>query len=286
MHRALHGEEFADLEVLSVLPDGKQHRLVTTGTSVRDADGAVAQAIVIFRDVTTLRRLEQERDEYMALISHDLRTPLNVVLMVADVLRKTLARDERLADVEQAQRIERNAWRMAAMLDELTEASTLQSGFVLAREPCSLVRLVENVISQLDDTRAKRIVVEANGAGPCALLADARRVERCITNLLTNALKYSDDDTQVEVRISRTEDHVAIDVIDRGIGTPTEHFEHIFERYDRTAAGKERSGGIGLGLYITHLIVEAHGGRIEVSSEVGKGSTFRLTLPAQLPLAS
>lgn len=280
--RALRGEDFAGLEVLCVLPDGQQRWLVTTGTSVKSADGTVAQAIVIFRDVTSLRRLEQEREEYMALISHDLRTPLNVVLMTAEALKKALTRDQRSADAEQLLRIERNAWRMASMLDELTEANSLQSGGIaLQRGQCELVTLVGNVLSQLDEARAKRVVVEARDTDPCSLFADARRVERCITNLLTNALKYSDEDTLVQVRIARAGDDVELDVVDRGIGIAPEKLERIFERYYRTAAGAERAEGLGLGLYITRLIADAHGGRVEVFSEVGKGSTFRLTLPSR-----
>ena len=286
--RALRGDQFTDYEVLRVRPNGESRRVVSTGTSVRDADGNIALAIVVFRDVTELRRLEQQRDEYLALISHDLRNPLNVILMALSMLKEssepregTAPGSDRALRVDIAERAERNAMRMTTMLEELTEATRLESqGVRLRLVACDLRELVGNVVDLMDDDRARRITIETDGASPYEVLAEASRLERVVANLLTNALKYSAEGAPVSARLARERSDVVLDVTDHGIGIAPESVTRLFERYYRTPGGKARASGLGLGLYIARLIVEAHGGRIEVSSELAKGSTFRLILPA------
>ena len=279
LRRASRGEQVMDYE-LYVRSNGQRRRIVATGTSVRDENGNVVMAIVLFRDVTEIRRLEQQREEYLALTSHDLRNPLNVILMSAALLRGSLTEKGPAADLIRVELLERNAKRMTAMLEELTEATSLESrGIELRRAECDLRRLVAGVVDCLDAPRAERITIEAD-ALPYVVLADASRLERVVTNLLTNALKYSAEDAPVIARLARKESYVELDVIDRGIGIAPESLKMLFDRYYRTTAGKARASGLGLVLYIARLIIEAHGGRIDVSSMVGEGSTFRLTLPS------
>ena len=284
--RALSGEQYTDYEVLRVRPDGERRRIVSTGTSVKDADGKVALAIVVFRDVTELRRLELQRDEHLALISHDLRNPLSTVLMALSLLQVSAEPQGSQPfplkrRVQLFERAERNARRMGAMLDELTDAMKLASrGVELCCAPCDLRALVAGVVDSLDDARAQRISVETDAASPYIALGDASRLERVIANLLTNALKYSADDAPVIARLAHEGGSVAIEVVDRGIGIAPESVQLLFGRYYRTTAGKAHTSGLGLGLYISRLIVEAHGGKVAVSSEVDKGSTFKVTLPS------
>ena len=279
--RALRGEQFVDYEVLQVRPSGERRRVVSTGTSVRDDSGNVALAIVVFRDVTELRLLEQQRDEYVALISHDLRSPLSGVLMFVDGMKRSL--EQKGLAVNLAERAERNVMRMKAMLEELTEATTLEShGVALKRVACDLRELVAGVVDGLGDG-ARRITIDADDGSPYVVLADASRLDRVLANLLTNALKYSAEDAPVCARFARRGSEIDLDVIDRGIGIAPESVKMLFDRYYRTAGGKARAAGLGLGLYIARLLVEAHGGRIDVSSEVGNGSTFRVTLPSHAP---
>jgi signal transduction histidine kinase len=148
----------------------------------------------------------------------------------------------------------------------------------MRREACDLRELVGRVVDRMDDARARRITIEADDASPYLVLGDASQLERAIANLLTNALKYSADNAPVNARLVRGASNVELDVTDRGIGIPPESVKLLFERYYRTTAGKGHASGLGLGLYIARLIVEAHGGRIDVSSEVGQGSTFKLIL--------
>ena len=282
--RALRGEQFAGYEVLAVRPNGERRRVVSTGTSVAGGDGNVELAIVVFHDVTDLRRLEQQREEYVELISHDLRNPLGSILLSVSTLKMIMARKGMTEGVDIAQRAEQNVKRMTAMLDELTEATSLESrgGVDLRRAACELRALVVGVVDRMGDARARRITIEADDASPYLVQADAARLERVVANLLTNALKYSAEDAPVKARLGRDGGDIYIEVIDHGIGIPPESVEMLFDRYYRTSAGKARASGLGLGLYIARLLIEAHGGHIHVSSEVGKGSTFRVTLPSSV----
>jgi signal transduction histidine kinase len=168
---------------------------------------------------------------------------------------------------------------MGSMLDELTEATAMESqGLELHPVASDLRQTVANAVDRLDDNRARRISVEADDTSSLVVFADAS-LERVVANLLTNALKYSADDAPVVARLARKGDTVELAVIDRGIGIAPESAKMLFDRYYRTRPGKERARGLGLGLYIARLIVEAHGGGIDVVSEVSKGSTFRLSLP-------
>jgi PAS domain S-box-containing protein len=286
--RALRGEQFVDDEVLRVRPNGERRRVMSSGTNVRDEAGNVVMAVVVFRDVTALRLLERQRDEYLALVSHDLRNPLSSISACVSLLK--LALQEKV-DAEAppsavlsgcADRIDRNVRRMTLMLDELTESTGLESpGLELRRLACNLRELVANVVDSLDDTGARRITIHTDEAGPYEVIGDASRLERVVANLVTNALKYSAPDSPVEMRLLRSGDEVELDVVDRGIGLAPESVRMIFEKYYRSSGGRSQASGLGLGLYIAHRIVEAHGGRIEVSSELGKGSTFRLLLPSR-----
>jgi PAS domain S-box-containing protein len=281
LSRARRGEIFADCEVVFHRRHGDRRRIVTSGTCVKDEHGTVALAIVVFRDVTELRKLEKARQEYASLISHDLRNPLSNILLCVTLLKESaLGRVGATNEALVAARAERNVHRMSAMLEELTEASRLASqGINRHRAPCDLRTIVANAVDALGEERARRIAVEADDAQPLGVYCDRSQLERVVVNLFTNALKYSEQDAPVTARLWRTGSDVDLEVIDQGIGVAPESVKLLFDRYYRTAAGRARSSGLGLGLYIVREIVEAHGGRVTVSSEVGKGSAFRLTLP-------
>ena len=279
--RALRGEQFVDDEALTTRPTGEQRRVLSAGTNVRDRDGKVALAIIVFRDVTDLRRLEQQREEYLALISHDLRNPLNSIMIMVSTLKRSLEKNGLREEADLAERTKQNVWRMNTMIEELTEATTLDAhGVTLRRVVCDLRELVGNVVGRMEDARAERIAIETDSASPYSVLADPPRLERVLANLLTNALKYSPEGAAVRVALARQGSDVTLAVSDRGIGIAPESVKMLFGKYYRTGAGMARASGLGLGLYIARLIAEAHDGRIDVSSEAGKGSTFTLTLPS------
>ncbi len=223
--------------------------------------------------------LTEMRDEYISLISHDLRNPLTAVMGQGQFLQRQLSQLGLQQEAHTAGVIVRNAKRMGAMLEDLMESVRLESSEVDLRvEQCDLVRLVSNAIDQLTSTESRtRIEVRPIRSLPL-VQADPERLERAVMNLITNALKYSPTGSPVVVQMDRGNSEVIISVSDRGGGIPPEAMPHLFQRFYRVQGGRV-SEGLGLGLYITRLIAEAHGGRVWVESELGNGSSFYLALP-------
>jgi PAS domain S-box-containing protein len=279
INRARRGERFGEVEVIFGRPDGVQRRLVASGGAVRDESGQVELALVVYRDVTELRRLEQSRDEYVSLISHDLRTPLTVLTGQASFLHPILAKKGLEREARGVEAILNGARRMNQMIQELVDSARLEAHQLqLRKEPVDLRQLAIDVVEQVTAVEDRaRVQVECSERVP-AVLANADRIVRVVTNLVTNALKYSPKDRPVVVRVAPSRDQVLLSVSDEGVGIPAVDLPHVFDKFYR-AQTAGRAEGLGLGLYIARLIVEAHGGHIWVESQVGKGSTFSFTLP-------
>jgi NtrC-family two-component system sensor histidine kinase KinB len=280
--RAIRGERFNDVELILVRPDGARLRLLSSGSAIGD-HGQVFLAIVVHRDVTALRLLEQTKEDYLALISHDLRAPLTSVQAAAQLLQRKLSRDDNVdsAYVKRTTSIVANARRMNAMIHELLESSRLESGtMTLKKCPIAIVPLLREIEDRLGSSRVRVQTVPADLAQEVSV--DSERIERVLTNLITNALKYSPRTTPVVVRVEARDGATIVSVVDQGEGIPPEELSRLFQRFTRGRAGpKADVAGLGLGLYIARLIVEAHGGRLWAESALGNGSTFSFCLPSE-----
>lgn len=190
-----------------------------------------------------------------------------------------------LQELALADAILKSADQIRSMVDDLVESARWEAAqFVLRRHPVDLVKLSRDVASRLGpDVEQGRVHIEPDGNLP-VLLLDPARIERVLVNLLTNALKYSPAGAPVRLLIRNCADSVQISVVDYGIGIGSEDLPGIFDRFARA----RNSSGLGLGLYVTRLIAEAHGGSVWVDSLLGKGSTFHLCLPKEprQPVAS
>ena len=277
--RALRGERFTDQEVLLIWPDGDQRRVLYSGSAIREGDARVVMAITVYRDVTELRQLEQLKEEYLATISHDLRSPLTAMMGHAQLLERQLTKLDLEEEARSASLVLANARRMNAMIQDLIESSSLESGKLeMSKEATDLNVLVSDVAERIGSPEdRRRLQVETSRWIP-PLSLDKNRLERALVNLITNALKYSPPDSPVVVRVELTVDQAVVSVIDRGAGIGSRELKQLFDRFYR-AGNTDETEGLGLGLYITRLIVEAHGGRVWAESELGKGSTFRISLP-------
>lgn len=276
--RAFRGESFTDMELVIDAADGQEKHLVVTGAPVRDSGGRIILAVTLARDVTQLRRTEREREDWVRMVSHDLRSPLTVVLGQSQLLQRLADRPE--AVERSAEAVITAARRMNSMIQDLTDVARLEMG--------KLQPSIER-IDLLAFLRA-HLAAYAPGAGPSRIqlettpnlapvAADPNWLARVLDNLLSNALKYSTPATSITVRLSGRDAQVACEVTDQGPGIGQEDLSHIFERYfrgDRPAVKKE---GLGMGLYITRLFVKAMGGRVWAESKVGVGSTFGFSLP-------
>jgi len=248
---------------------------------VRTDDHQIAGVLLSLLDVTpqvqalaSLRNLERDREEFTRIVAHDIRQPLSAVSNSAEVLLKLLpeaAQRERRA----AQRIVTGAHHMSSMITDLVESARLETGkVVMEKRAVDLVAIVRETLPMLG-AQASRVSLVCE-IPVAAVMGDALRLERAVGNLLSNALKYSD--AQVDVRLWCERGCAKLSVRDRGPGIPENELPRVFERYYRAAGSTSSSEGLGLGLYISRLIVEALGGSISVASTPGDGSTFEITL--------
>jgi signal transduction histidine kinase len=212
-------------------------------------------------------------------VSHDLRNPLQIVLLQAERLQRLLPpalEKERSA----AERITAAARGMGVMIRDLVEAARMEDGrLVLALQPIELApylaRLLQLQGGALEVARVRLDL--APGLPPAS--ADPARLERIVTNLVGNALKYGAPGTEVTLSAEMRGDQIAVSVRDRGPGIAAKDLPRIFERFFRGSA-TQKQDGLGLGLYIVQLLVEAHGGRVWAESTLGEGATFTFTIPA------
>ncbi|HET9982864.1 MAG TPA: ATP-binding protein [Longimicrobiales bacterium] len=283
VERVLRGERFADLDLSLRRADGEPVRFAFNGSAIEDGgSGEVTLAILVFYEVTAKRRLEDLRADYISLISHDLRSPLTAILGYAELVQVVLKGGATGEVAGWMERIQEAAQRMAAMIEDLVESTRLESGVLkLHREPADLRALTNQAMAHLPSPEDRRRIHIEAPAHPLRASIDHGRFERVVTNLISNALKYSAPTAPVAVRLREREGELVLSVTDRGPGLSPKSISRLFQRFYRVEPGA-RIEGIGLGLYIARLIVEAHGGRIWVDSEIGKGSTFSVSLPLEL----
>ncbi|GEJ55282.1 sensor histidine kinase [Anaeromyxobacter diazotrophicus] len=274
---ALRGELVRAQPYCLDLADGRKTWAVCGAAPIRAPDGSIGGAVLTLGDVTRLREVQEQREDLSRMISHDLRTPLGVILAQAKLIgRRAEATD---AVRTRADAIATSAQRMTSMLNDLVESTLLEAGKLrLEREPVDLAAMARDLRGRLAAPYdGERIRIEEGPQLP-KVSADPARLERVLVNLFTNALKYSEPGTEVLVRLGGQEAEVVLEVVDRGPGIEPADLPHLFERYFR-ALGHRRYEGMGLGLYTARCLVEAHGGTIAVHSERGRGSTFRVRLP-------
>ena len=280
--RTLRGDKVVEQEVLVIAANGVVRNLLFSGSPIVGRDGRIALGIIIGRDVTQLRLLEQTRDDYVRAVSHDLRNPLTAITGHAQLLQRVLEKAGLKGGMagKAIEAIVINSQRMSSMITDLAESAQLEAGQVrLAPVPIDLPSFVIHLKDRLAGAaEAHRIWVELPEELPL-VLADPDKLERILRNLLTNALKYSEPDSPVTVTMTLSGAEVVTAITDHGQGMSPEEVSKLFQRYYRTPTAIQKKGGLGLGLHITKGLVEAHGGRIWVESKLGKGSTFSFTLP-------
>jgi two-component system phosphate regulon sensor histidine kinase PhoR len=262
---------------------GRREHFRISATPLNTAPGAPELFVLVFHDVTELKKLETARRDFVANVSHELRTPLTAIRGYAETLRAGA-----LADPEVARKflgvIERHSERLTRLTDDLLTLSDLELGrAALHRMAVALPAVVEAAIEVIREKAQQGQVVlrtEVDAAVP-PLDADPDRLEQVLVNLLDNAVKYTPAGGTVTLAVRRgdTPDAVEITVTDTGIGIPSEDLPRLTERFYRVDKARSRElGGTGLGLAIVKHIVQAHGGTLRFESEVGGGTTVRVTL--------
>jgi two-component system phosphate regulon sensor histidine kinase PhoR len=283
-YRATQGEEFDD-QLIWVGSDPLTRRALSVSSRVvREDDGRFAGAALAYKDVTDFMRALEVKEEFVASVSHELRTPLTSIHGFTSLV---LERDD-LPDevVHQLGVVERNVDRLDRLVADLLQTAQMERGLVhLERERTDVAALVRQSIEAARPAVAKAgLTLHSRVPKRLTVMVDPQRFSQVVDNLLSNAVKYTPSGGRVAVDLSVTHDRVELVVLDTGIGISMRDRNHVFSRFFRTHDAARRSiQGIGLGLSITKAIVESHGGRIEVESEPGRGSTFRVRLPLDVP---
>jgi PAS domain S-box-containing protein len=275
----LAGHVIRSREVRRMRKDGTQFDLALSVAPLRDSGGAVSGSIAILADITDRKQRETQavrtarfREHFVGIVSHDLRNPLTAIVTSAHLLLRYGELPERQARV--VARIASSADRMARMIDDLLDfaRSKLGGEFPIHRRRIDLRQICEQTVEELEFAYTRQVKIEATGDlwGDW----DPDRIAQVISNLVGNAVQHSDGDVSVTLRGEA--DVVVLETHNGGPPIPRDVLSHIFEPGRR---GDARSGGLGLGLFIAHQIVLAHGGSIEVASNDGDGTRFTVALP-------
>ncbi|HVF58257.1 MAG TPA: ATP-binding protein [Thermoanaerobaculia bacterium] len=266
-----------------VLRGPERRTFALAGAPLRDGAGADGGAVLVARETTDATRLAETRRDFVANVSHELKTPLSAIRGFAETLR-----DGALDEPETARRftgrILEQSRRLEALLADLLTLSRLESvGPPVEAEAVDLEALARGaleLVARRAEERGVRLELEAAPLPPVP--GDADALERLLCNLLDNAIKYNRPDGSVTLALSRDGERAVVEVRDTGIGIPPEAVPRLFERFYRVDKGRAREeGGTGLGLAIVKHVAQSHGGQVEVESRPGQGSTFRVRLPLQ-----
>jgi len=235
--------------------------------------------IAIIEDVSERRRLEEIRRDFVANVSHELKTPIGALGLLAETL--TVEPEPEVAQ-RLASRIHAEAFRVSRIIDDLLDLSRIESEEAPPREPIYVNLVMAEAVERVRSAAEQRhITIELDEPDPpIHVVGDRRQLVSAIHSLLENAVTFSYEDSTVQVSGSQADGEIRLSVADTGVGIPTRDLERIFERFYRVDHGRSRStGGTGLGLSIVRHVASNHQGRVEVDSREGEGSTFTLVLP-------
>jgi two-component system phosphate regulon sensor histidine kinase PhoR len=248
--------------------------------------GPTGRIVVTLTDITQRRRLEVLRRDFVANASHELKTPVAAVRVLAETLLTALP-DDPEAGRRFAERIAREAERLDVLVRDLLDLSRVERG-TLDVEPVDLVGLAKEVVGGYGDlAEERRIRLHSELRPQVSMRGDRAQLGLLLSNLLDNALRYTPAKGTVCVRLDATESRAVIQVSDTGQGIPARELSRVFERFYRVDKARARqTGGTGLGLAIVRHVAEAHGGTVGVDSELGRGSTFTVSLPVTGPPAT
>jgi two-component system phosphate regulon sensor histidine kinase PhoR len=267
------GGRILEVNVVGILPSSN-----STGA---DGEG-VRGAIAVFHDITRLKELEIIRQDFVANVSHELRTPLTTIKGYAETLLEGALKEEVASQFVQV--IKRHTDRLTKIVEDLLMLSKIESKeFQLKIEFISLPDFINDVIDFVKEAAEKKeiSISQSKITSSQAVGADRNYLEQIFINLLDNAIKYTHEGGKVTISaIEKDKREIQFSIEDDGMGIPREDIPRIFERFYRVDKGRSQElGGTGLGLSIVKHLVQAHGGRVWVESQLGEGSTFYFTLP-------
>lgn len=264
-----------------VAKDGGECPISITAAPIRKRDGAIIGVVMVFRDVSQAHEIHQMKTDFVSSVSHELRSPLtSIKAYTATILRDPAMPEEKKRQFLTV--IDEESTRLSKLIEDLLEVSRIESRTIqMAHQEIDIGSIVERVLLTLKPLAEKKnIQLGKHIAEEIGVLyGDETKLQSVVTNIVNNAIKFTPEEGRINISVEREDEKVAIRVSDTGMGIPKESLPKIFDRFYRVYHASKQIEGTGLGLAISKEIVIMHGGRIEVESEVNKGTTFTIFLP-------
>lgn len=267
-------------EIRNKTKNGKYYWVDTTITPLLDEKGKPEQFIAIHYDITKLKDLEKQKDEFIGIASHELKTPVTSLKGYAQVLRKRFIKDGNKVAVSYMDKMDSQINKLSFLIQDLLDVTKIETGKLqFHTEIIDMNHLVKEILETMQLTTEKHLIV-TQGKIKHAVFGDRERIGQVMINLISNAIKYSPKSDKIHVLLSSDTNTVKICIKDYGVGIPKEKQKHVFKRFYRVSGAKEDTfPGLGLGLYISAEIIKRHQGDMSVESTTGEGSTFCFILP-------
>ncbi|PTQ96537.1 PAS domain S-box-containing protein [Mucilaginibacter yixingensis] len=274
------GERINHFETKRVRSDGQLIDVSVTVSPIKDKAGRIIGVSKIARDITEKKLDETRKNDFIGMVSHELKTPLTSLSAVVQVAKLKLQHSEDSFLAGAMQKADQQVKRMTAMINGFLNISRLESGKIhIDKQTFDLIALLGEMIAEAELTAGGQQI----RFSPCPAIpisADRDKIASVISNLLNNAIKYSPKGAEIDVHCMRSNAEVTVSVQDRGMGIKPEDLERIFDRYYRVESNHTRHiAGFGIGLYLSSEIIQRHGGKVWAESESDKGSTFYFSLP-------
>lgn len=247
---------------------------------INDSFGNLIGVVLVFRDVTQARILEQRKDDFVSIVSHELKTPVTSLKLFAQVLKRKFQKNNDDESLNIIEKINCQLNNITELISDFLDLSRIQSGKLYYRKEKVIIdNLIKETVKDLQQIYIYHDILLKGEIGE-KLLIDQDRIKQVIINLISNAVKYSNHKKEIIIKLEKNKEYAIIKVQDFGAGIPKDHQSKIFNRFYQVTTKKSKTfPGLGLGLYISSEIIKGHNGKILVESKVGKGSTFQFLLP-------
>jgi PAS domain S-box-containing protein len=287
------GKKIDHFETIRIAKDGTERNISLTISPVKNNDGRIIGASKIARDISVkiaaekqrelytqrLQELSEYKDEFMAMASHELKTPVTVILANLQVLQQIMATDTNVVYIDKTVK---QVLKLSHLITDLLDVSKIHAGKLeLNISLFNLNLLLRETVNNLQQTAQHHRLLFNENTEELMVNADRARIEQVIINLISNSIKYMPLPGNIIIDAYKKEGNVVVSVVDNGIGIAEKDLENIFLRFYRVSGPASTFSGSGIGLFISSEIIKAHHGQIWVESEIGKGSVFHFSIPAQ-----
>ena len=274
------GKIIRNIEITTVRGDNTPIIHLSSAAPIFDEEKKVRAVVGVLLDITEQREAENRKDDFIAMASHELKTPLTSAKIYTHIIKKALEKSHNTESQKYIAKIDSQLDLLTKLIQGLLDLQHIEKGeLILKNETFYLSELANEVIEDIEYTTSHKFIVDLKTHYP--FYADKERIRQVFVNLITNAIKYSPEGKEIIIRSRKREKNVVVSVQDFGIGIPKDQQDKVFNRFFQ-ASKHNTYPGLGLGLYISFEIIKANGGKIWVESEEGKGSIFYFTLPIKM----